>query len=218
VPVVHQKFIKKAGIAFDDIATQIMGGEAFDAAQSGQSPNTLILIVSNIDHFAGIRERMLTASLFRVLGSIGNEGNPDRANELYAKLDWSTQSNGCFSIDSDPFSDREHRRLVRGQPNPMAAALSNVGEMKQVDARHIREWRSLPKEPQQTDKQAEAFPMQIKTNTNSLTTAQTHIKPSGVGCWVARDIGRDTDQPSGFWKGLALWSPQEIGTAVDRRS
>ena len=87
MPVVHQKFIKKAGIAFDDIATQIMGGEAFDAAQSGQSPNTLILTVSNTDHFAGIRERMLTASLFRVLGSIGNEGNPDRANELYAKLD-----------------------------------------------------------------------------------------------------------------------------------
>jgi hypothetical protein len=29
-----------------------------------------------------------------------------------------------LSIDSDPFSDREHRRLVRGQPAPMAAALS----------------------------------------------------------------------------------------------
>src|SRR6267142_3038441 len=36
--------------------------------------------------------------------------------------------------------------------------------MKQVGARHdiIREWRSLPKEQRQTDKQAEAFAMQIK--------------------------------------------------------
>jgi len=36
--------------------------------------------------------------------------------------------------------------------------------MKQVGARHdiIREWRSLPKELRQTDKQAEAFAMQIK--------------------------------------------------------
>jgi hypothetical protein len=30
------------------------------------------------------------------------------------------------SLDSDPFSDREHCRLVRGQPAPMAAALSNA--------------------------------------------------------------------------------------------
>ena len=36
--------------------------------------------------------------------------------------------------------------------------------MKQVGARHdiIRKWRSLPKEQRQTDKQAEAFAMQIK--------------------------------------------------------
>jgi len=36
--------------------------------------------------------------------------------------------------------------------------------MKQVGARHdiIREWRSLPKEQRQTDKQAEAFAMQMK--------------------------------------------------------
>jgi hypothetical protein len=36
--------------------------------------------------------------------------------------------------------------------------------MKQVGARHdiIREWRSLPKEPRQTDEQAETFAMQIK--------------------------------------------------------
>ena len=56
--------------------------------------------------------------------------------------------------------------------------------MKQVGARHdiIREWRSLPREQRQTDEQAEAFAMQIKTNTNSLATAQTHIKPSGGGC------------------------------------
>ena len=36
--------------------------------------------------------------------------------------------------------------------------------MKHDGARHdiIREWRSLPKEQRQTDKQAEAFAMQIK--------------------------------------------------------
>jgi hypothetical protein len=33
----------------------------------------------------------------------------------------------------------------------------------------------------------------------------------------ARDIGRDADQPSGFWKGLARRSPREIGSAVDWR-
>jgi hypothetical protein len=56
--------------------------------------------------------------------------------------------------------------------------------MKQVGARHdiIREWRSLPKELRQTDEQAEAFAMQIKDKYNSLATALTHIKPSGVGC------------------------------------
>src|ERR1700730_15295146 len=32
----------------------------------------------------------------------------------------------------------------------------------------------------------------------------------------ARGIGRDADQPSGFWKGLALRSPREVGPAVGR--
>jgi hypothetical protein len=51
--------------------------------------------------------------------------------------------------------------------------------MKQVGARHdiIREWRSLPKEQRQTDKQTEAFAMQIKDkykfSSNSTDPYQT---------------------------------------------
>jgi hypothetical protein len=49
----------------------------------------------------------------------------DRSNEV-SKLDRFAQSRSGAPVDSDPFSFSQHLRMVRRQPNPMAAALSKL--------------------------------------------------------------------------------------------
>jgi hypothetical protein len=49
----------------------------------------------------------------------------DRSNEV-SELDRSAKSRNGAPVDSDSFSCRQHLRLVRGRPNPMAAALSKA--------------------------------------------------------------------------------------------
>jgi hypothetical protein len=48
------------------------------------------------------------------------------------------------------------------------------------------------------------------------TRIQNALRAADLKTVGERDIGRDADQSPGFWKGLTLRSPQEIGPSVGR--